>query len=293
MSRQKDLPCSRCGELMWRGKGVLPVGQATCSMCRRRERERRGVAHGTPSGYRTAKCRCDLCRAWLRESMRTYCKGRAERDGMHPTTLYRQRNGGKRTTYDRNCNYCGTPFTTRSKGTLSCSVSCGHWFRHHGPALTSKELVRTTPRRPERAPSEPAHIRTARRLTSGQCRVCESWFVSLHLDVTCSARCKEVKDRELKRQHKDKRRAVKAEAYRADVHRRRVFEADGYRCHLCKRKTDPAKAAPHPRAPTIDHVIPLSKGGTHEPSNCRTACFLCNSSKGDRGGGEQLLLIAV
>ncbi|MEU2106485.1 HNH endonuclease signature motif containing protein [Nocardia sp. NPDC019255] len=72
-----------------------------------------------------------------------------------------------------------------------------------------------------------------------------------------------------------------------------MFESDGYRCHLCRRKTDPTKVAPHPRSPTIDHVIPLSKGGTHEPSNCRTACFHCNATKGDRGGGEQLLLIAV
>jgi len=33
---------------------------------------------------------------------------------------------------------------------------------------------------------------------------------------------------------------------------------------------------------TIDHVVPLSKGGKHEASNLAPACFPCNSSKCDR-----------
>jgi 5-methylcytosine-specific restriction endonuclease McrA len=52
-------------------------------------------------------------------------------------------------------------------------------------------------------------------------------------------------------------------------------------------------SVPHPMAPTIDHIVPLSKGGTHEPINCRTAHFLCNSTKGDRLAGDQLILFAM
>lgn len=137
------------------------------------------------------------------------------------------------------------------------------------------------------------HVRTARRLTSGRCRKCQTWFVSLHLDVTCSDECKTAHNRDVRKIGKDRRRARKRDAYRADVYRLKVFEADGYRCHLCRRKTDPTAVVPHPRAPTIDHVIPLARDGTHEPSNCRTACYRCNSAKGDRGGGEQLLLLAI
>ena len=47
----------------------------------------------------------------------------------------------------------------------------------------------------------------------------------------------------------------------------------------------------HPLSPTIDHVIPLSKGGTHEPGNCRLACFRCNAIKSDGGGGEQFAFV--
>jgi len=49
---------------------------------------------------------------------------------------------------------------------------------------------------------------------------------------------------------------------------------------------------PHYAAPTRDHIIPLASGGEDIMKNCRLACFLCNSMKGNRkiAGGEQLLL---
>jgi 5-methylcytosine-specific restriction endonuclease McrA len=88
-----------------------------------------------------------------------------------------------------------------------------------------------------------------------------------------------------------RRRARLMDAFVEDVDPIRVFEADGYRCYGCDRKC--IKGAPnnHPLQPTLDHVIPLSKGGTHEYTNIRTMCRQCNVRKGDRGGGEQLLLI--
>lgn len=33
-------------------------------------------------------------------------------------------------------------------------------------------------------------------------------------------------------------------------------------------------------ANTVDHLMPVSRGGTDEPSNVRSACFSCNSRKG-------------
>jgi len=72
-----------------------------------------------------------------------------------------------------------------------------------------------------------------------------------------------------------------------------VFERDGWRCQLCGRKVKPDKASPHPMAPVVDHILPLSKGGTHEYRNVQTAHHLCNNRKGNRvlGLGEQLRLI--
>ncbi|WP_261949456.1 HNH endonuclease [Rhodococcus sp. T9N] len=71
----------------------------------------------------------------------------------------------------------------------------------------------------------------------------------------------------------------------------KIFERDRWQCHICNTRVKRDMVVPHPLAPTIDHLIPLAAGGTHEPANVATAHFLCNSRKGDRGAGEQLALI--
>ncbi len=89
----------------------------------------------------------------------------------------------------------------------------------------------------------------------------------------------------------DRRRALKRNARHAPYSRHGIFERDGWRCHICKRKTDQAKAVPHPRAPTIDHLVPLARGGDDTSANVATACFRCNCTKREHGGGEQLALL--
>jgi 5-methylcytosine-specific restriction endonuclease McrA len=56
-------------------------------------------------------------------------------------------------------------------------------------------------------------------------------------------------------------------------------------CGICKQPIHNKKNA------SIDHIIPLSKGGAHELHNVHIAHRTCNHSKGNRGGGEQLLLV--
>ena len=42
---------------------------------------------------------------------------------------------------------------------------------------------------------------------------------------------------------------------------------------------------------SLDHIIPMSKGGPHVKSNVALAHFICNSIKSDGAVGEQLLLV--
>jgi 5-methylcytosine-specific restriction endonuclease McrA len=35
-------------------------------------------------------------------------------------------------------------------------------------------------------------------------------------------------------------------------------------------------------ATTVDHIVPLDRGGTHAPQNLRAACLHCNSAGGGR-----------
>jgi len=48
---------------------------------------------------------------------------------------------------------------------------------------------------------------------------------------------------------------------------------------------------PDPLAPSIDHVIPLSKGGTNDLANLRLSHWGCNYSKRDGARDEQMRLM--
>lgn len=77
------------------------------------------------------------------------------------------------------------------------------------------------------------------------------------------------------------------------VRRHEIAKRDGYRCQLCRKPVNRDAVVPHPKAPVLDHIIPLAKGGTHEPTNVQLAHFMCNSIKSDNigGAGDQLRLI--
>lgn len=52
------------------------------------------------------------------------------------------------------------------------------------------------------------------------------------------------------------------------------------------------RVVPHPKAPTIDHVVPLDLGGDDKRANVQLAHFICNSRKSNRlNGPVQLALV--
>lgn len=65
------------------------------------------------------------------------------------------------------------------------------------------------------------------------------------------------------------------------------FERDGWRCYICGEPTPRRlRGTRHPRAPELDHVIPLASGGDHAAGNVACACRACNFKKGS-GDVEQ------
>ncbi|MEU1559503.1 HNH endonuclease signature motif containing protein [Streptomyces mirabilis] len=69
-----------------------------------------------------------------------------------------------------------------------------------------------------------------------------------------------------------------------------IAARDRERCGLCGGRVAMRQVAPHPKAPTIDHVVPVSEGGDDTRANVQLAHFRCNSAKGARGS-QQLALI--
>lgn len=64
------------------------------------------------------------------------------------------------------------------------------------------------------------------------------------------------------------------------IYRRRVYDRDRQRCHICGEHIDWSLKSPDPAGFTIDHVVPLSRGGTHTYANVASAHRSCNSAKG-------------
>lgn len=74
--------------------------------------------------------------------------------------------------------------------------------------------------------------------------------------------------------------------YDSSVTLAKLIKRDGLRCAICGGTCDPNDHGwtkyMGPKSPTIDHIVPMSKGGGHVWSNVQIAHALCNSYKCDK-----------
>lgn len=97
-----------------------------------------------------------------------------------------------------------------------------------------------------------------------------------------------------KRIYKARRRAIERGLHADQIDPIKVFERDGWRCHLCGCKTPRhLRGTCEPNAPEMDHVIPLAAGGTHTWGNVKCSCRRCNGSKAAKPFGQLGLEIAA
>ena len=61
-----------------------------------------------------------------------------------------------------------------------------------------------------------------------------------------------------------------------------IYERDGWICQLCKKAVNPKLSFPSPACASLDHVIPLSRGGSHQATNVQLAHLRCNTSRGNK-----------
>lgn len=64
--------------------------------------------------------------------------------------------------------------------------------------------------------------------------------------------------------------------------REEIFDRDGWVCQLCHEPIDPNAKRPDLRCASVDHIVPISKGGEHSRANVQSAHLICNLTKGDR-----------
>lgn len=222
----------------------------------------------------SAQCRVELSRR--RERRRQYSKSKPMVECAGCGKLIRQRRGN--TLYGRYCSQecalsvrrrpeplcvpdrCSIrPFACKWCGTISisrhrkrfCDKDCFNKFYNCNVRIRPEEL----PWRHE--------VRT--------CSRCLAFFVpASESQVWCSKQCG-------KRVRKQRRRA---NGPKDQIAIGRLARRDGWICQLCAGPVNREAFSNHNLDATIDHIVPVSQGGTHTWDNVQLAHFICNSRRG-------------
>ena len=184
----------------------------------------------------------------------------------------------------RRCRACGSFFRVKASWVRqgrgqACSNKCSGELKSRAaiPKLTVKFWK----------PPKPLPTRT---FIGGQCSTCGDAFVVKMRKAAapyCSATCAAKGYREVRKARE--RGAVKTQR----IFRRKVYERDKWTCHICGKKIDQALDAPHPGSATLDHIHPLSLGGTHTYDNVKAAHYGCNSGRGNRAEFQMRMPVAA
>jgi len=81
------------------------------------------------------------------------------------------------------------------------------------------------------------------------------------------------------RYYSPKRRAIYSKGDEIDA--LVLFRLFDWKCILCGEKIDPRRRCPDWKAATIEHLKPISRGGTHTWDNVAPAHLKCNMDKGN------------
>lgn len=171
-----------------------------------------------------------------------------------------------------NCIYCNVRFAAiASRPRKVCSDQCRtmkvELSRHQASQkLVFEKYSKAIQRRKENA-----------RLCS--CKQCGVQYTSIRkgAGTYCSKKCT-LKYAKKNRQH-IARSSRKIGGGFSDIE---VFRAAKWRCKICGIKVHRATGKHSETQATIDHIVPMARGGLHVWGNVQCACQRCNASKSDK-----------
>ena len=115
------------------------------------------------------------------------------------------------------------------------------------------------------------------------CSVCKTEFevAGNYAKKFCSKKCKDYDEnrQDYTKAYNQAYRARKRNARTERVYRQKIYDRDNYVCQICFEPVDTTCDPKTKRAPSLDHIIPLSKGGAHSYDNIRLAHIGCNAKK--------------
>jgi len=125
---------------------------------------------------------------------------------------------------------------------------------------------------------------------SAQCRTCSKSYRPRYGKPAgfCSIECRRYPERKVyesafcRNQAGHSRRIARKRAAEYETFSAlKIFERDNWICGICCKAVDTSKKYPDIYSASLDHIIPLSKGGSHTEANVQCSHFICNSLKAD------------
>lgn len=183
------------------------------------------------------------------------------------------------------CKRCGKEFKLcTGRKQLFCSWDCWTAWRK---ARTGKQ---------EECQGSPANERSdtgANR--EAVCPVCGDGFTFMRgrgrARIYCSPRCR---DLACGRRGSSVRRARKLSGNDIEqIDAFTIFNRDGWRCGICGKAVKRDATYPDPMSASLDHIMPLCRGGLHTQENVQCAHLGCNLHKNVSGGGQLRLAIRL
>lgn len=155
-----------------------------------------------------------------------------------------------------------------------CS-DCGGWKKKHSArCLRCAHKAQIKPRRC----AECAGVFKWRKETQGNTCCSEACRTARLLKHYLSNRVDDTEKRRRKRAHQKRVNQRRKERgwRRKDGRWMAVCERDGWVCWVCHEPIDPARTRLDRLSGTVDHVIPISAGGSDDDHNLRAAHLSCN-----------------
>lgn len=167
----------------------------------------------------------------------------------------------------KTCAECGLSYTTGRKRSSYCSTQCRNKSYNKNSSQKWKEQIEA---------KYPNRMRTAPCGWCGEDRTFEigkSVVNAFHPKCTLEAQRARYRIKTVKRQTKLNPRRISPD---------QVVREYGDVCHICQEPIDMNLPRTNRLGLTVDHVIPLSKGGTDTMDNLRPAHWICNNRKSNK-----------
>jgi hypothetical protein len=130
------------------------------------------------------------------------------------------------------------------------------------------------------------HEAQLKRVRAGKlCKLCGEWFMHGGSIKYCRDYCADCRDHGISRD-----RLEKFGCSWETVNPRIVFKRDNWTCQHCNYVTPEWLRGLGLEGPTLDHILPIAKGGAHSYANTQCLCGACNSKKSDNIALEPKLI---